>query len=202
MWTSLYHRSFSFFLSASLSSEALKLVDAVWVRGQKAAKHVVFVLFYSCLFFPVPWTVHPKNVQVFEENFTCVFRAQTHTHTHRHTQTHTALCVWLGAICCWALCWRVNCRDTAVRNSVPRRVVPALKSHSTIALPPLAPTEPISCPSLSRVPGAWPSTSFYHHLWHVWEKNTVRDPGPQPGMQTHIVQPLFQSTQLGQSCQV
>lgn len=116
---------------------------------------------------------------------------------HTHTQTHTALCVWLGAICCWALCWRVNCRDTAVHNSVPRRVVPALKSHSTIALPPLAPTEPISCPSLSRVPGAWPSTSFCHHLWHVREKTTVRDPGPQPDMQTHIVQPLFQSTQLG-----
>jgi len=80
VWTCLYLYSFSFFLSASLSSEALKLVDAVWVRGQKAAKHVVFALFYSCLFFAVPWTVHPKNVQVFEENFTCVFRAHTHTY--------------------------------------------------------------------------------------------------------------------------
>lgn len=75
-WSSLILTpSLSFWVPAFL----LKRVDAVWVRGQKAAKHVVFALFYSCLFFWVPWTVHPKNVQVFEESFTCVFRAQTHT---------------------------------------------------------------------------------------------------------------------------
>ncbi len=107
----------------------------------------------------------------------CIHRTYKYLRTVLHVylglkHTHAALCVWVGAICCLALCWRVNCRDTAVHNSVPHRVVPALKSHSTIALPPLAHTELISCLGLSRVPEAWPSTSFYHHLWHVREKKT------------------------------